>query len=120
MKPMRQTLKAIAILALAVAMLNASPGLCFCRHAIADAASGDAGDHSCCHRSSPTLSNTGFACCQIDRAERQATSPDSASAMDATPASPISVVGLSSTAPRTLHGPVVAVDHSPPVQHLRV
>ena len=120
MKPMGRTLKAIAILALAVAMLNASPGLCFCRHAAAESTSGDSGEHSCCHRTTPTIGGTGSACCQIDRAERNATAQDFEFAADAAPLTVVPIADPLFTAARRVQVPVVPSDSSPPVQHLRL
>jgi len=120
MNPMGRTCKAIAILALAAAMLNASPGLCFCRHAVPDSHSDNADEQGCCHRSSPTISGNGFSCCQIDRAERQATAQDSVVVFAVTPVAPLPIAVLRAVATHDLPGLVIPFASSPPVRTLRV
>jgi len=73
---MWRVLRVAAIVFLAVAMLNATAGVCLCRHNGPDSPVDQPGSRSCCHRSALVVSGTGTSCCQIENVPHAATSPD--------------------------------------------
>ena len=73
---MWRVLRGSAIAFLAVALLNATAGICLCRDRGPDSTADQAGSHSCCHRSVLVLSGIGTSCCQIGKVPHTATSPD--------------------------------------------
>jgi len=73
---MWRVLRIAAIVWLAVAMLNATAGVCLCRGQGPDSPADQPGSHNCCHRAALVVSGTGTSCCQIENVPHAATSPD--------------------------------------------
>jgi hypothetical protein len=78
MGTVRQFFRAIAVLTLIVASLNASAGLCFCHRGPAVPGSSPA-SHGCCHgqNASGTLAIQAVgSCCHVEAAQRDVTQTD--------------------------------------------
>jgi len=73
---MWRVLRVAAIVFLAVALLNATEGLCLCRDKGPDSPADQTGSHDCCHRRALVVSNAGTSCCQIDKVPHTATPSD--------------------------------------------
>ncbi len=118
MKPLLRTL---GVAVLAVALLNASAGLCFC-HRGPVAPGADQGSAACCHGPQAAAGTTlerPASCCQIESAEASATPV--AAAQLAPPAAVFTPVALAVCTAGSL--PVVAAalaSSSPPIFALRI
>jgi hypothetical protein len=109
----------LAVAVLAVALLNATPGVCFCAHAGSRPISNDAGPGSCCHRATLSLHNANTACCQVERAEHVALSADALAAAPAPTSLPFAFARID--APLVIAGWIVRPpgSASPPILALR-
>jgi hypothetical protein len=115
---MWRVLRVTAIVFMAVAMLNATAGVCLCRDKDHDSPAGQAGSRSCCHRSALVVSGTGTSCCQIENAPHTATSPDVVVvAQPAFASTPVVALDIRVDAPSVM---ALAYSPSPPGRILRV
>jgi hypothetical protein len=73
---MWRILRVAAIVWLAVAMLNATAGICLCSGQGPDSPADHPGSRGCCHRRALVVSGTEASCCQIEYVPHTATSPD--------------------------------------------
>jgi len=117
---MTRALRIPAIAILVLAMLNAAPGLCFCRQHGAAGPAGDAGSAGCCHRGTLAFHAVDVSCCQIDKAEHAAAQPDTIAvalpAPEATVLPPHAAAAGAPVQPLT----AAALSPSPPVLPLRI
>ena len=114
---MRRGLRTIAVAILAVAVLATTPGICLC-HRQADSAAAGPGEHSCCHHARLLIHAAGITCCQVERAQHNATAPEiSMVAAPVFDAVRVDAQAWASLAPRLLR---VNVDASPPGRPLRL
>jgi hypothetical protein len=118
---MRQFIRTLGVAALAVALMNASAGLCFCDRGSA-LPGAPASSHGCCHgpdASGTTVVKAVSSCCQIESAETAATAASAiqlappTALIAAVPVEPSAVEILPSVA-RVLPG------SSPPLFVLRI
>jgi hypothetical protein len=118
---MSQFLRTLGVAVLALALLDASAGLCFCHRGPAEAGSAPA-SHGCCHgpdASSKTAVKGASSCCHIESAESSATPVSSVQL--APPAAVFTPVALAVSLADSL--PLVApalASSSPPIFALRI
>jgi len=115
---MCRVLRTVAIVVLAMAMLNATTGLCLCHTRGAVSLPDQAESRSCCHRSAVTVSATDITCCQIQNVPHTATSPDVVVVMQpALDSTPIIELDTRVNVPAVM---ALACSPSPPGRVLRV
>ncbi len=115
---MWRVLRVAAVAYLAMAMINATAGVCLCRDKGPDSPADQTGSHTCCHRSQLVLSGTATPCCQIQNVPHTATSPDVVVVAQPVFAStPMIDVDTRTIAPAVM---ALACNASPPGRVLRV
>jgi hypothetical protein len=119
---MKPPLRAIGVAVLAMALLNASAGLCFC-HRGPVAPGEPAGSAGCCHgpeASDTTALNSPGICCHIESADSAATP---AAATELAPPGAVSFAVMGAMLPAEALLPVAGAalaGHSPPPRVLRI
>jgi len=114
---MWRSVRAIAVAMLAVAVLGTTPGVCLCHHG-PDSPVDEAGSHSCCHHGRLVIQASGQPCCQIERAQHNATSLEIV--MIAPPAATVVPADARPSTPVLSQLACAAFDASPPGQILRL
>ena len=112
---MKQLLRTFGVAVLAVALLDASAGLCFCHRGPAALPGSGPASHGCCHEpdASGLLAVTaGHSCCHIESAESAAT--PAAAVQLAPPAALVTAVAAEPSAVETLPSAARILPGSPP------